>query len=86
MPVDVAGVSRPGIFESIELPDGESVTPVRGTARSVTFRTSTGNEYRGPNVRSPHAQQYAAMEQGAIPMPSLDDMWSTPRKAKHRGR
>ena len=74
---DVAGVSRPGVFERIALPTGGTVAPVRGTAASVTFRAEpSGQEYRGPNVSSAHTQEYVAQSAGAVKTPS--ESWPTP--------
>ena len=77
---DVAGVSRPGVFESIQLPGVDArVTPQRGTAASVTFRASgpdatSAPQYDGPNVSSPHTQEYVAQSAGAVTPPSAP-MW-----------
>ena len=97
---DVAGISRPGVFERIGLPGAEGtsesgqsktyVTPQRGTAASVTFRASgpdatSAPEYRGPNVSSPHTQEWAAQQSGAITPPSAP-MWPSAAPMRSKGR
>lgn len=94
---DVAGISRPGAFERIGLPGAEGtsesgqsktyVAPQRGTAANVTFRASGPDatstpEYRGPNVSSPHTQEWAAQQAGAI-TPSAP-MWNMPVSSRRR--
>ena len=87
---DVAGISRPGVFESIQLPGVDArVAPQRGTAASVTFRATgagatSAPEYRGPNVSSPHTQEWAAQQSGAITPPSAP-MWPSAAPVR-RGR
>ena len=92
MPIrDVAGISRPGAFESIQLPGVDArVTPQRGTAASVTFRATgagatSAPEYRGPNVSSPHTQEWAAQQSGAITPPSAP-MWPSAAPMRSKGR
>ena len=88
---DVAGISRPGVFESIQLPGVDArVTPQRGTAASVTFRATgagatSAPEYRGPNVSSPHTQEWAAQQSGAITPPSAP-MWPSAAPMRSKGR
>lgn len=87
---DVAGISRPGVFETISLPNvNASVAPQRGTAASVTFRATgagatSAPEYRGPNVSSPHTQEYVAQSAGAVTPPSAP-MWPSAAPVR-RGR
>ena len=88
---DVAGISRPGAFESIQLPGVDArVTPQRGTAASVTFRATgagatSAPEYRGPNVSSPHTQEYVAQSAGAVTPPSAP-MWPSAAPMRSKGR
>lgn len=46
---DVSGRSRIDMFNAVTLPNGERVTPVRGTAKRVTFRREDGSTFEAPN-------------------------------------
>lgn len=99
MPRDVAGISRPGAFERIPLPDADGrvtheadthVAPRSGTAVSVNYRaqgaraTSTP-DFKGANVRDPYTLDYQAQEQGAV-TPRFADVWPAPVRATRSGR
>lgn len=49
---DVSGISRINMFNAVTLPNGERVTPVRGTAKRVTFRREDGSTFEAPNSRN----------------------------------
>lgn len=49
---DVSGISRINMFNAVTLPNGERVTPVRGTAKRVTYRREDGSTFEAPNSRN----------------------------------
>lgn len=54
---DVSGRSRIDMFNAVTLPNGERVTPVRGTAKRVTFRREDGSTFEAPNSRNGYVIQ-----------------------------
>ena len=55
---DVAGHSRPGVFDKITLPSGGTIVPVSGNGKRVTFRDSNGLTFDAPNTANPHTLEY----------------------------
>ena len=55
---DVAGHSRPGVFDKITLPSGDTIVPVSGNGKRVTFRDSNGLTFDAPNTANPHPLEY----------------------------
>lgn len=96
---DVAGISRPGVFEKVPLYDpatGKPSTettaaPRSGTTRTVNYRAEGSRatqtpDFQGPNVADPYALNYAAETQGAVSAPTFADVWPAPQRAVRRGR
>lgn len=87
---DVAGISRAGVFERIDLPTARaSVAPQRGTAVRINFRASGPDAtatptYDGPNVSSPQHQEYVAQAKGAVAQ--VAPMWDMPAPMSSRRR
>ena len=67
---DVAGRSRPGVFDKITLPSGDTIVPVSGNGRRVTFRDSNGLTFDAPNTANPSTLEYYR-DQAALPTEPL---------------
>lgn len=55
---DVAGHSRPGVFDKITLPSGDTLVPVSGNGRRVTFRDSNGLTFDAPSIADPRTLEF----------------------------
>lgn len=90
MPKDVAGISRPGLFETVPLDDqGTTATALRGTAATATFRAQGPRATATPTFQSPNAKRalpWAAEAQGATTPEYADSAWPSPARTVRRGR
>ena len=97
MPKDVAGISRPGLFENVSL-DAEggkgadsatTATVIRGTAATATFRAQGPRATATPTFEAPNAKRalpWAAEAQGATTPEYADSAWPSPARTVRRGR
>ena len=67
---DVAGHSRPGVFDKITLPSGATVVPVTGNGKRITFRDSNGLTFDAPNIAN-HSMLEYYRDQAALQAESL---------------
>ena len=97
MPRDVAGISRPGYFDTLSLgtpADGDqrdrtTARIASGTGSRLTLiaqgdRATASPRFEAPNTRDPYTLAYAAERQGAIrPEPLvLAGAWPSPPPMK----